>query len=125
MRSITISRSIRDPVAIDRDAPAGPRGPPHGDRLVVAELDADVLQHRHRGVVDAQKLLMGHDVDERDAPIELGQPLQPIGRAGGAAGQVARPAGPREGEGGEDAPVIAVAPSLPCDQPRCRRSPAR
>ena len=82
------------PVAIDRRAGLAP----HGDRLVVAELDADFLEDLAGFVVDELDRFVRHDVVERDAALEHRE------RRDGCGPQLPpsfAPAGPPGGRGGD------------------------
>ena len=61
-----------------------PGGRPRGGGFVAAEVDADLLEDVHAGVVDRLDLLGGEEVDPGDVALEFGEP----GLDSGAAGPV-------------------------------------
>ena len=62
----------RDAHAVALDLGAG--GAPHPDRLVVAEIDPDLLEDVERGLVDQLEALVVQDLVDRDGALEHRQP---------------------------------------------------
>ena len=61
------------PVALDLGAGVAP----HPDRLVVAEVDPDLLQDLERGLVDQLEALVVEDLVHRDGALQHRQPAEP------------------------------------------------
>ena len=78
------------PVALD----PGARLSPHGDRLVVAELDADFLEDLAGFVMNEFDGLLRHDVVERNAALEHRERRDGSGPAAGGGFRGRLPAAP-------------------------------
>ena len=95
----------------------------HGARLVVQEVDADLLQHLERGLMDRFEFVAGNEVERRKRRLRLPRrrrrdPAAALGRAP-AAGAAAAPGILRRRFGGH---FVPQSPAARGRAPRPRRS---